>query len=268
MPDTRPSRWKLQRSLWRTMRRGPAAIESVQQARFQELVSFTRAHSPFYQRHYQGVPAEVKDARELPPVTKSELMANFDDWVTDPEVTWAEVEAFVADKTLVGHQFLDRYSVWRSSGSTGVRGVFLHDEHARRVFSALISMRGVLAPLGLRDLLAFLRGGRRVARVAFTGDHYSIPSLVARRHLEGRERADRGRIFSERTPPLQLLDELNRFQPAMLNGYASRLSWLASEKVAGRLSISPAIVTSSGETLTPTARKEIIAAFGCSLLNF
>ena len=36
-------------------------------------------------------------------------MAHFDDWVTDPAVTRAGVDAFVADKTLVGQPYLGRY---------------------------------------------------------------------------------------------------------------------------------------------------------------
>jgi hypothetical protein len=38
----------------------------------------------------------------LPPVTKPELMAHFDDWVTDPRVTRTGVEQFVADLDNLG----------------------------------------------------------------------------------------------------------------------------------------------------------------------
>ncbi|WHF22291.1 hypothetical protein QJS66_19545 [Kocuria rhizophila] len=59
---------------------------------------------PYYRRHYQGLPATITDPQLLPITTKAELMAHFNEWVTDPAVTLADVEAFVADPALIGHQ--------------------------------------------------------------------------------------------------------------------------------------------------------------------
>jgi hypothetical protein len=66
---------------------------------------------------YQHLPTEIVDLRALPVVTKHELMAHFDLWTTDPQVTEAGVDAFVADPVTIGTFFLGRYSVWTSSGS-------------------------------------------------------------------------------------------------------------------------------------------------------
>jgi hypothetical protein len=60
-------------------------------------VTYARAKSRYYERLYRDLPNDPVVLRDLPPVAKPELMASFDDWVTDPGVTRAGVEAFIAN---------------------------------------------------------------------------------------------------------------------------------------------------------------------------
>ncbi len=83
--------------------------------------------SPFYRRLYDGLPADNVGLRYLPPITKRELIAAFDDCVTDTRVTRADLEAFVADPALVGSLYRNELFVCTSSGTTGHPGLFLHD---------------------------------------------------------------------------------------------------------------------------------------------
>ena len=100
---------------WNATRGGMAAIKSRQQRRLAELVSFVRARSPFYANKYHGLPDHIEDVRKLPPLLKPELVKYLDDWVTDPRITRAGVDAFVADKSLIGGHFLGRYFVCTTS---------------------------------------------------------------------------------------------------------------------------------------------------------
>jgi hypothetical protein len=115
--------WSVAWDAWRAKRGGPAAIAARQQARVQALVEYARRASRFYAEHYRAVPAgpiRVEELDRLPSVTKPELMARFDDWVTDPAVIRVAVEEFVANLDNLGRDFLDRYVVFTTSGSTGV----------------------------------------------------------------------------------------------------------------------------------------------------
>jgi phenylacetate-CoA ligase len=106
--------------VWRVSR-GPAAIAARQQARLQVLIEHARGASRFYAEHYRTVPPGPigrQELHQLPPVIKPELMARFDDWVTDPAVTRVGVEEFVANLDNLGRDFLDRYVVFTTSGST------------------------------------------------------------------------------------------------------------------------------------------------------
>ena len=82
------------------------------------------ARSPFYQRFHAGL--EGRPLADLPVLTKAELMTSFDDVVTDRDIRLADVEAHLGQ--IVGDvRFRGRYRVVSTSGTTGLRGIFLSD---------------------------------------------------------------------------------------------------------------------------------------------
>ena len=76
-------------------------LKKIQRKRLRALVDYARKHSPFYGELYAGL---GKDwiLEDLPPVTKPQLMARFDDVLTDRAVTMARVRAFTKDLDNVG----------------------------------------------------------------------------------------------------------------------------------------------------------------------
>jgi len=58
------------------------------------------------------------------------------------------------------------------------------------------------------------------------------------------------------------VEALNRFQPALLFGYASVVAMLAAEQEAGRLRINPVLTVPTSEGLAPERYDRIAAAFG------
>jgi hypothetical protein len=67
--------------LWRAEREGTSGLVRRQERRLSALLAHARTESPFYRHLYRGLPADGVELRDLPPVTKPELMAAFDDWV-------------------------------------------------------------------------------------------------------------------------------------------------------------------------------------------
>ena len=80
----------------RARRKDPEALRRRQRERLAELVAFAREHSAYYRRLYQGLPGRVEDVTSLPVTDKRQLMAHFDEVATDPAVTLAAVQEFVA----------------------------------------------------------------------------------------------------------------------------------------------------------------------------
>jgi phenylacetate-coenzyme A ligase PaaK-like adenylate-forming protein len=70
-------------------------------------------------------------------------------------------------------------------------------------------------------------------------------------------------ITSALLPIREIVEQLNRFKPAMLGGYPSNLELLIDEQVAGRLHIRPAFIMTGGEYLSDELRARLSKAFGC-----
>ncbi len=240
--------WKLRRNSKRSM----AEIDAIQHERFVNLVWFAREHSQLYSH----LPAGIDDLSRLPIVTKPELMEHFDEWATDPQVTRASVEEFIADPARIGQRYLGRYAVWTTSGVTGRHGIFVHDDGAQVVYTAMLIARTS------RHMRSLLRGGR-VAALVVPGGHFAFTSLIGALRRRYPIVADAIRPFSALSPLPELVRELNAFRPTSLIGYPTLIRLLAQERVAGRLTIEPELVTTEGEWLSPAVRTQIEATFPC-----
>jgi phenylacetate-coenzyme A ligase PaaK-like adenylate-forming protein len=253
----------------RAQRQGPAGLARRREARLAAMVAHARTSSPFYRHLYRDVaPARASGGgvvlAELPPVTKQVLMENFDDWVTDPAVTRAGVEAFLADPSLVGTPFLGQFFVCTTSGTTGHPGIFVHDPHSLAVSQAF-TLRIDLAWLSPAELLAMARRRLRWAAVVGTGGHYAGAGWVQWQRRRSRLRRHVFRAFPVQQPLAELVADLNDYDPSAITGYPSALALLAEEQVAGRLKVQPVVVELAGESCGPEVRTRIVEAFGGAL---
>ncbi len=254
---------EIAREAWRTERRDQAAVRACQQTRLASLIRFARAHSPFYRELYRNLPDDIVDLRQIPPVTKPQLMANFDEWVTDSAVTRAGISRFLADESLVGQRYLDRHVVMTTSGVTGERGIFLHDPNAVAVYRALTFARGWLPRMSADVLWPTLKRNNRLAALVTVGGHYGGVTIMEAARHDHPWPFNRIKVLSVLRPLPELVRELNQFQPAQLVGYPTALLQVALEQLAGRLQINPAVVSSGGDWLGASMRQQIEAAFRC-----
>lgn len=252
--------WQLLRDARRVRSQGRAAIEQRQRARLAEIVAYARANSPYYREFYQNLPERVEDPTLLPVTSKEALMACFDDWITDREVTIEQVRAFVADPNLIGERFRGKYLVATTSGTSGRRGIFLLDDRNMAVQYALSSLTA-LSWLSAGDLIPILGHFGRSAMVMATGGHFVGVAGIARIRKTSWWNRKTMRVFSVYTPLPELVAELNRFRPALLVGYASVIALLAREQEAGRLRLDRVQVQPAGETLPESEYDRIAKAF-------
>lgn len=248
--------------IWQAGHATPDAIAARQRKRLDALIAFARARSPYYRTLYRALPAATCDLNALPVVTKPDLMAHFDEWVTDPAVTLRGVEAFVADTTLLGTNYLGRYAVWTTSGTTGKPGVFLHDRWSMLVDNILIPLRSYRWLTLTSHWYILLRA--RIAVLVATEGHFAIADWFERdRRLPTLRK--RIQLFSALKPLGELVRGLNAFRPDLLIGYPSLLKLLAQEQRAGRLRIAPMYVGTGGEWMEPDTRARIEEAFRCTV---
>jgi phenylacetate-coenzyme A ligase PaaK-like adenylate-forming protein len=231
------------------------------------MTAWARAHSPFYRERYRGLRSEDGGLAMLPPVTRHELMADFDRWVTDPAITRDTVHEFIADRSRVGQPFLGRYAVWTSSGTTGEPGLYVQDAQALAVYDALQAVRFGATALRPNFLLDLLGRGGRYAMVAATGGHFAGVASIERLRQLNPLTASRIRVVSILQPVSALVQELNAFQPGCIATYPTAAALLAQEQAEGRLAISPAAIWTGGEWLSTSTRLRLETVFGCPVVD-
>ena len=164
-------------------RADPAGLAARQRRRLTDLLAAAARGSSLYRRILGGRDPAAVNLVDLPVMRKTELMQQFEDWVTDPELKLDELRRFAADPSRIGEPFLDRYVVWESSGSSGEPGVFVQDAPAMAVYDALEALRRpVLQPVE-RWLDPWLLGERIVFVGAIEGHFASIVSIERLRRL-------------------------------------------------------------------------------------
>jgi phenylacetate-CoA ligase len=219
------------------------------------LRAYAYDHSPFYRRFHAGLQAKPLD--HLPVLTKSELMNNFDDLVTDTAVRLMDVRDHL-ERLRRDELFLGKYRVTRTAGSTGKPGIFLSDrlEWANIIasYSRAQEWAGIIAGLTRRTRLAVVSSHVPSHQSARVGASVDSPFIPIRR-------------FDSTEPLATITAGLNAWQPDNLIAYASMARVLAEEQLDGRLHISPKAVMSASEVLTEDSRQRIERAWNCEPFN-
>jgi phenylacetate-CoA ligase len=222
-------------------------------------------HSPFHRRRLAGIDVEAiapEDLSSLPVMTKTDMMDALDDVFTDPRLRQADIEAALAVTHDQPVPILDQYVALASGGSSGRRGVVVHDN---------ASLAGFLSAV-IRPSLTRVPTGAEIPGEPITMAMVAAPSAVHATGLLGAFAAEAdgpGQIhmIAATRPIHDIVRELNELRPKRLTAYASMLGCLAAEARAGRLHIAPIEVSSTSETLQPEIRSAAAEAFGLPVLD-
>lgn len=240
----------------------PEKVERLSQKRLRRIVGLAMDRSAFYREKYRGIDRNQFQLSDLPPTNKTELMAHFDEMVTDPEVRQADVERFVDDPENLGRWFLGRYAVSHTSGSQGQPMLILQDRKALEIFFALMCSRANPAGTpGILQGISRLLNPVRVAIVTMRRGAYPSGSAIEfMPELVGKF----VRIKCLSSLQADLVGELNDFQPNVLVSYASVLEALSLR--SGQLALKHLRqIANISEQLTARARGRVEQAFGVPL---
>ncbi len=244
-------------------------IREERQQRLRSLVHVAKEKSAWHHARLKNVDADTiteADLSKLPVMTKADLMANFDQIVTDKRLTLQKVNAHVSSLR-EDRYLLDNYHVIASGGTSGFRGVYVYDWDGWA--TCTLSLRHVLLPVNpfLWRLLSFRPIGRifvnsrtkkkkarkpqsKAGSVTVFADIASHMSYAMASSL-GYAFIDQG--YPATLPIREIVDGLNSAQPDNLSAYPSILYQLALEAKAGRLHITPKRISSGAEPLLPVA---------------
>jgi len=238
-------------------------LAADQRDRLRVLLAHATEHSPFHARRLRGLDLErleLTDLARLPVMTKSQMMAEFDDVVTDRRLSRRLAERHLAASARPPGLLLDEYVCLASGGSSGLRGIFVQTLGEFADFVASVVRPGYARALAAGGpppgglVLGIVAAASPVHSSGFGAAVATGPPVTL--------------IPAPATLPLpEIIARLNAAQPPALLGYASKLAELAREQLAGQLRIAPRWVTSIAELLTPADRAVIERAFAVPVID-
>lgn len=234
-------------------------ILAFQHVELERLLAYARTSSPYYQQVLPG--AAHVPLPDLPVLTKSTLMDQWDRICTSPALRLAQVERRLSEMERTGadpgHPWRGRWWLAGTGGTTGRRAVFAWD---RREWTQILTSYA-----RVNDWAGVAVGLRHPLRTAVVSSlNPTHQSAVVGASL--RSRLVPALRLDARTPVADLTGELDRFGPRLLVAYASMIGPLAQAQLAGQLHIRPEKVVAASEVLTPAARSAAQAAWGPSVV--
>ena len=232
----------------------PQGIAQRQQTRLAALIESALRGSRLYRSLWPAGTTPGTALEQLPMVTRAQLMADFDGWVTDPHLHFDALRAFTADR---------QPRVLRHSGPADqalLRVTWPYDalEALRRSPPPKPLLSNLYDPLGLNERTAFIG--------AIDG-HFASTVSVRRLCAINPWLARSTRSFSLLEPLPTLVEQLNAFAPTAIATYPTAAALLADEAARGALHIRPRDIWTGGEYLAPGVRSHITRQLGGEVRN-
>ncbi len=245
--------------LYRERRLSRARMVEVQRARLAALLAHAKATTPIWSERIEDPDPSKLD--RIAPITKTELMARFDDTIANRALTLEQARAFTEEPANVGKLYDGRFVIATTSGTTGRVGFFVTDRDAwARLNGGLLAriLRHRLVP---HEIIRFCWGRRyRMAMTIATGGHYITQLVSTFQPLLARAFMTMS-AFSVTSPLEQTVAKLNRYRPHYLHSYPTYVEVLAQAQLAGDLAIDPEFVSLGSEPVSQLARETIRSAF-------
>lgn len=245
----------------RNQRLGRTQFEHRRLRRFRRFAQYACLHSPYYRQiaSENKIDFEACLPEDFPILTKRELLDNFDEIITLPDVRLRDVKEFLSRSLSPEELLHGRYVVLHTSGSSGEVAYFVYDGAAWA--------RGLAQLLNSNDF-SLLPGKRnRTALYGATEGHFAGISIAVSAKSPPLNLLHTLRYFEINRPLPEIIRELNEYQPNVIGGYATGLKVLAESQLSGDLRIRPQGIHSSGEPLLDTDREIIERAFGRCVRN-
>ena len=241
----------------------------IQEQRFRDLLGHAAKHSEFYQDLYAGIDIEKCRLHDLPIVTKSAMMNNYDRFVTDKRLRLHEVQSWLNKENNKDKFYLGKFIPVFTSGSTGENALVIYERSALEqvqatTYSRLPNETTLSAYFQTKLLLTQILDTKIRSAVLVVPDgnvHTLFKCMPSFSRLFMKRK-----LLSLFDPLEQIVKELNEFQPDQLIAYSSFIGRLAAEQLAGRLNISfdhpMSFLVGCSEPLTENVNKLAFKAWG------
>lgn len=233
-------------------------IKCLQEQRLREILTFAKNNSSWHKQRLADFDVDnfrLDDLAKLPTMDKADLMAHWNEIVTDPNLNYIAASKFLMAQT--DFSLFRGFHLFASGGSSGRRGLFVWapDELAMMMaHSFRYQYRDGLTSSQERMMVAAIAA---IKPVHLSQPIYAAPVLAEMQSV----------ALSALAPIEQLVESLNYYQPTHLNGYPSVLARLALQALQGNLNIKPVRILVGSEPLLPNMLEVIHRAWSTVLVT-
>lgn len=223
----------------------------IQQKRLKNLVTYVKKNSSKLAELYADI-SEDFCLQDLPVTNKQMIMENFNDWVTDREVSFEELKKFTEDKNNIGTPFMGKYIVASTSGSTGYPLIYLIDKWHRNTSASESMLDNAMKH---RPVCMLYSGGSFLVSTGIILENMRKFPFI-KKYLK---------LLDSSMPLSELVNQLNNIKPKSIFAYVSTMELLADEYKNGNLKVELEEIVCSGEKLSESMRKYLKEVFGCRI---
>lgn len=266
---------KYMRLLWdlyqlkRNVTQNEEKIKALQEKKLRKLLRYAYRNSSYYHRTFEEAGISERNIDQIPlnrfpVIDKERLMQHFDELVTDPEVKQEKLRSFDESASSKSENYLGRYHIIHSSGSTGIPRYFVYDDKAwGQMLLGII--RGALWGMGMFDILKLLAGKPRILYIAATDGRYAGAMAVG----DGITGLHATQEYLDINEPIEKGNQrVIKFNPDIVIGYPSAIKLMAEQVRLGRVPSHVKRVISCGEPLSTGLRRFLEDTFQCPVINF
>lgn len=223
-----------------------------QNRKLKKLVKYVKMKSPRIAELYKNIGDDFT-LQDLPVTNKQLIMEDFDNWTTTSDFTLNELKEFTLNPDNAGEKFKHKYSVCKTSGSTGSPFYMAYNPIASEYMTKNMN-------ICMKSKALF--SGPSV--FLFPISQHMISICTIKKSQRKYPFIKKFLILQESTVSTQkIIDVLNQIQPKILVTYSSSAELLASEQIKGTLHLKLEDIVVSGETLSDKTRNYIQNAFQC-----
>jgi len=252
--------WQLMPEYVKRLSWSRTEIEAEQTRALRSLLDHANTHSPWHKERLASInpsTATIADLDKIPPMTKEDLMSNWDSIVTDKRTCLKDANTHLLNLKSDAY-YLDEYHVILSGGSSGVRGVFLYDWHGWTV-----------------SYISLVRGFNTILEKICSDNKAAIASISA--YVASHASSALSQTFSSNlneiahipvTLPIdEIVNELNHVRPALIHCFPNILSHLCAKFLDGKLKFTSKAIWCTSEPLLPGDREVTERTFKVPLVN-
>ncbi|SNX53425.1 phenylacetate--CoA ligase family protein [Thermoanaerobacterium sp. RBIITD] len=252
-------------------------ILKIREKKFRKLLRHAYTHSKFYHNYYNDNGIKKSDLayipiENLPPIDKSIFIENFDDIVTDKNLSKHNIEEFIKNDDVSNKKFLGKYTIIHSSGSTGTPTIFVYDKKAWeyvlaaafRACKGEIRIRDVISEIGVKKFLIEGFRNLNVLYIAATEGRFA-GVMAASSGISGF--GFNPMLLNINIPLDEWYDKVVSFMPRVIIGYPSAIKILCDMIRENGLSFDIFRVVSCGEPLTKELRDYFESVFNTDIFD-